>query len=76
MHMCTHLLCVPFAWNVHFPAAGKEVFSVIVKDVRHVYQAGTQTVFLRVSQGSAVVTLESNNGKSTVLVVCMEACCY
>ena len=39
------------------------MFEVFVKDVSQVYQAGSTLVFLRVSQGSAVVTLETQNGE-------------
>ena len=34
-----------------------------VKDARHVYQSGSCTVFLRVSQGSAMVSFSSVAGE-------------
>ena len=52
-----------YACRVLFPAAGKEVYAVNVKETQHIYQAGSTCVFLRVSQGSTVVQFSSTAGK-------------
>ena len=46
------------------PLAGKEkVFEVIVRSETNVYQAGSSLLFLRVAQGSAVITTKTQNGE-------------
>lgn len=45
------------------PESGKLVFTVRVFDSSHVYQCGTNVVLFRVSQGSAAITLSSQNGE-------------
>ena len=53
-------------WNRFFyrRSAGEEkVFEVLVKSASQVYQAGSLLVFLRISQGSAVIATRSQNGK-------------
>ena len=42
---------------------GSKVFEVVVRTVANFYQAGSTVVFLRVSQGSAVITTHSQNGE-------------
>ena len=41
------------------------MFEVKVRDVSHIYQAGAHLLFLRVPQGSAVITTETHNGKNS-----------
>ena len=48
--------------HTHLISGGSKVFEVIVKDVSCVYQAGSDLTFLRVPQGSAVITTETQNG--------------
>lgn len=55
------------ACRVCFHEGSKKIFEIKVREVSHVYQAGSTLVFLRVSQGSAVITLESQNDTSQLI---------
>ena len=40
------------------------MFEVLVKTASNVYQAGSMLIFLRVSQGSAVIATRTQNGET------------
>ena len=40
-------------------------------DVSHIYQAGAHVLLLRVAQGSAVITMETENSESTTTLLCI-----
>ncbi len=44
-------------------AGARRVFEATVREVGNAYQAGSTTVLLRVSQGSAIVTTLTQNGQ-------------
>ena len=49
--------------HTHTPAEKETVFEVKVDDVSCVYRAGSKLLFLRILQGSAVITMETQNGE-------------
>ena len=49
--------------HTHTHAEKEEVFEVKVEDVSCIYQAGSNLLFLRILQGSAVITTETQNGE-------------
>jgi len=55
------------ACRVFFRDGKETVFEVKVRDVSHIYQAGAHLLFLRVPQGSAVITTETHNATSQLL---------
>ena len=49
--------------HTHTHAEKEEVFEVKVEDVSCIYEAGSNLLFLRILQGFAVITTETQNGE-------------
>lgn len=52
----THLFCI-------ISLGEKQELILSVRDSAHLYRAGPSVVFLRLPQGSAIITTESRSGK-------------
>ena len=53
----------PTYTHTHIHAEKETVFEVKVDDASCVYRAGSKLLFLRILQGSVVITLETQNGE-------------
>ena len=51
--------------HTHIHAEKETVFEVKVDDASCVYRAGSKLLFLRILQGSVVITLETQNGEGS-----------
>ena len=67
MCVCVSLQVYEYDLVVHqYQHTGEnKVFEVLVRELSNIYQAGSCLVFLRVSQGSAVISTKTQNGMCT-----------